>query len=585
MVSGGAGVSSWYSDNIVLENIHSSDNFDGILLYQSNNSEIIDSELNNNRESGLSVSYGDGNKIHHSIIDSSKANGIAVCSSNFSAYNNTLSNSFYSGIYSSNCATPNIHNNNFINNSGDDIGAANVTFAANNDYYSKNTSCVDADVDGFCDSPYQVSQNVTDSQPLRNPIDLQAHYIVSFGQYTEDGAIVIPEGGLVNNDAVTIKATVSSPIGGSLRLQAEVIDTSSQFTGNPTNASGSNETEIRIKEIKDGSYRWRVRVFDETNNKYSSWSEFGIANNTDFSVNYPLTFRAIKQAHSAFGAPYLGDGATWGGKGWDQNNGGYVSSTQIKDGYYYYDARYDAARWGEGLDCSGLSSWSYNRSYDPIKNRLYNAIHDENAQGQFSNSANTYAVSEAEKQPGDLLFLSKNGTNQKGHVGIYSGNLVPNVEVVESNISFGIGGSQLSDFKTYQGYIFNPNEDIRRVNPNPQIAAIIQATSTVDMVIANPEGIIISTKSEKKQKSDKVLKYSRDDKNKEVVYWDDEKNGKYKISIIPKDNVSLNKIFSLEIAIKGKKNVLLDNIPLNKIAKKGYTLYIENNKAVLAENQ
>ena len=63
---------------------------------------------------------------------------------------------------------------------------------------------------------------------------------------------------------------------------------------------------------------------------------------------------AAAQAEQLVGAPYLGDGDTWGGKGWDWKKNIFVEPLDIKGkGYWYYDARYkDNPTWSDkgGID-------------------------------------------------------------------------------------------------------------------------------------------------------------------------------------------------------------------------------------------
>jgi len=72
-----------------------------------------------------------------------------------------------------------------------------------------------------------------------------------------------------------------------------------------------------------------------------------------------LPDEAVKLAKEVTGAPYL-----WGGKGYDLIEGKFVSTYQIATtSYNYYNPTTGTLGFGKGLDCSGLSMWTYDRAY------------------------------------------------------------------------------------------------------------------------------------------------------------------------------------------------------------------------------
>ncbi len=165
-VSGRTGIVVSNTNGAKFSNINFSNNKYGLYLLYSHSNEIFSSKIDGD-DYGVWINYSDGNSIHNNIIN----NSINVDGSNTEIHHNTISNSPYAGIYLSSGYNNTIHSNNFISNAGDDVSSSDDNPAANNNYYSKNTNCTDTDVDGYCDSyPYQVSWNVSDGQPLKNPV-------------------------------------------------------------------------------------------------------------------------------------------------------------------------------------------------------------------------------------------------------------------------------------------------------------------------------------------------------------------------------------------------------------------------------
>jgi len=84
--------------------------------------------------------------------------------------------------------------------------------------------------------------------------------------------------------------------------------------------------------------------------------------NTDFLVD-SLGQEAAGLAQLVIHDSYLGDGDTWGGKGWDPQQARYVTPGEIGSGYHYWNNNVNmrGVKFGAGLDCSGLVEWAFNR--------------------------------------------------------------------------------------------------------------------------------------------------------------------------------------------------------------------------------
>ena len=145
-----------------------------------------------------------------------------------------------------------------------------------------------------------------------------------------------------------------------------------------------------------------------------------------------LGSRAANLAEQVIGAPYLGDGYNWGGKGWNWNpNGGwkwnegrFVEPNGIKSGYYYYHSVDGKVKFEKGLDCSGLVFWAYGKT---LGLDYYKATQEigEGANTQYNKFHNP-TITKDNLKPGDLLFFTS-------HVGMYVGD----DRVVHSNLNKG----------------------------------------------------------------------------------------------------------------------------------------------------
>ncbi|MDU5069549.1 NlpC/P60 family protein [Finegoldia magna] len=96
-----------------------------------------------------------------------------------------------------------------------------------------------------------------------------------------------------------------------------------------------------------------------------------------------------------------------------RSNEGGSGSTVAQAAYNYLGERYvwGSAQPGVGFDCSGLTSYLYNKVCGIS---LY--------RNSAAQSNNGYPVSKSNLKQGDLLFFSTNGSGSISHVGIYVGN-------------------------------------------------------------------------------------------------------------------------------------------------------------------
>lgn len=310
----------------------------------------------------------------------------------------------------------------------------------------------------------------------------------------------------------------------------------------------------------------------------SDWQEFGTVGDADFIVEMPLAFKAVELAKLVIGAPYLGDGKTWGGKGWDSSLSSYVEPNTIFRGYNYWDNSLKRVTFGSGLDCSGLVQWAYNRAFDSSKSLKQNAIRYDSADGQYINNSDPLTE---DMKPGDLLFLDKNSDGLKDHVAIYVGDngFFDIVEAFSPKLGVGIIGSKKVEFEGRVG--FTPIQDVRRMVIAPPLRGSLQAGSPINLAVTDPDGLtitattLIQTDEEYLREIPGELYYSQseigpDGRPEDLVYWPTQKIGNYVVKVTPQDGASATSTYSLTFRSGSATIQLAQDIPLNQIPSQGY---------------
>ncbi|MBI5079096.1 C40 family peptidase [Candidatus Wolfebacteria bacterium] len=417
------------------------------------------------------------------------------------------------------------------------------------------------------------------------------------GQYKSDGQTQISESGITTEDIAIFKANIVDPDGDDAKLEIELRKTdelnggfSNTVTASSSYVSSGATSTITVYGLSEGQYHWQVRAVDSQNNALQ-WQKFGTAGNADFEVKLPLSTKAANLAKLVIDGPYLGDGDTWGGKGWDSIQSVYVTQNEIFNGYNYWNnaTSVKAIQFGAGLDCSGLILWSYNRSFDPNKYFPQNAIRYENASGQYLHNSET--INENDLQAGDLLFMDKDNNGKADHVAMYVSNN-ENYNIVDAfSPGYGIISVTLSEFKIRPGFKnFIPN-GTRRVILSPSLGGQVKAGSPVDLVVTDPEGFTITpttaiqTDNEYLREIPGELYYAEgeigsDGRPKDIVYWPKQKIGDYIVKVLPETSVSPTETYSLEFISGDQATILAENIPLSQIPSEGYGVVVEENGSI-----
>jgi cell wall-associated NlpC family hydrolase len=268
----------------------------------------------------------------------------------------------------------------------------------------------------------------------------------------------------------------------------------------------------------------------------------------------------------------------WGGKGWDFNLGEFTSPERILSGYTYFNPDTGSEDTGIGVDCSGLITWAFNRSYNPTAGFNSNYIRYVNADGMYRGYQST-PVDETELRPGDTLSFDWDSNGQIDHVAMYVGDS-GGYDVV--NAADPIIGIERKSSDTYSKLSFF--KGFRRIHEADVVLAI-KTGSPVNLRIVDPDGnelaasTSISTDEEYIREIPGELYYleveqGHDGRPQDVVFSPKVKDGVYQIEVVPEPGADPSATYSLSVELNGVETIVVDNETIDMIPKNGFTLQL-----------
>lgn len=290
----------------------------------------------------------------------------------------------------------------------------------------------------------------------------------------------------------------------------------------------------------------------------------------------PIGTQAASLAKELLSSDYL-----YGGKGWDYLEKQFIPVSSVSGssilGKYNF-ATSTGVGFDDGVDCSGLVMWAYNRSFDPNKSRFNNFVKAEGADEQFNE--NTEPVNESQLTPGDVLFSDFDGNGFIDHVAMFVGESGGFDVVSAVNPLTGIVGRLKDNLKKPEAGFVSFKRVVSALPP----AVLIAANSPVDLTVTDPDGFTITAETivpsdlEILRQIPGELYYSEmeqgsDGRSIDHVYSYTAKTGDYLIKVLPEPDALSTEIFSLSFTVDlATTTVLAENIPISDIPDQSYII-------------
>jgi hypothetical protein len=352
-----------------------------------------------------------------------------------------------------------------------------------------------------------------------------------------------------------------------------------QTSGQTTSDGGTGKTTAEMKQ-KATFTNWDFdTIWDIVEGVSYPWLRV-------FGGEKTLPEKAAELAKQVIGAPYLGDGETWGGKGYDYCSRQFIEPDKVKiTGYCYWNNNTCVKKVTNechscaggncelgtdgaiGLDCSGLIYWSYNRAYFQ-SNQPGSAPRPfvyEGVSGQYSNYYINAPVSESDLHAGDLLFT-------EGHVMMYTGPFAyegKTYNVVHASYCRKQVVPATYDFATKK-VITEGCPDINITGYGRWRKQTVDAMYTkcpIDLVVTDPDGFTVSKDTPEIPGLLYFSVYDIDENGRpdEMVTIPKRKVGIYLITVIPESNALPTDTYSLEAIISGQTMILAQNVQIQNI--------------------
>ena len=302
----------------------------------------------------------------------------------------------------------------------------------------------------------------------------------------------------------------------------------------------------------------------------------------------------------------------WGGKGYYYGINRFTTSQEVlEQGYNYYNPILKKIDFGKGLDCSGLSFWSYNRTYSGGETITWDTcvkekkcpLYYEGADGQYT--GNTKRIKKDELRSGDLLFfdvcVTKTGKcdiskkvndNIVDHVAMYIGPFTYEGKEFNTIHASGFTGT------VTPAYYNSETEELLTIKPTGinqflkvydygrvaefKLAMEILGNSPVNLIVIDPDGQTVDitnsllTEDGYTQEVDGMYYMIRDVDGdgdlEDVVAVPERKLGNYLIQVVPEPDALPTDTYSLEVIANGQTIVLAEDVPISDIPRTPYII-------------
>ncbi len=360
---------------------------------------------------------------------------------------------------------------------------------------------------------------------------------------------------------------------------------------NPNICTNAYTISVPILTDKFDNFPWSCEDgwLPATDCSVSTPTPSGSGTPTPTSTAPPSTNQVISLAEDVLGAQYL-----WGGKGYDYASKKYTDSNTIKNiGYRFWNpfaGENGAMDVDTGLDCSGLSMWTYNRAQNGGDTISWTTcvinkncpIYYEGAHGQYS--YNTDEIMADELEPGDLIFFDtdNNGFMDIDHMGMYIGGAGDNVihaSGYTNSVTYAHLDTTNNVLTTTKGPGQTQNLDVTAYGRPKQPIIELEVTmhSPVHFIIEDPDGYTASRERQWEGPMEYIIRDIDDDGiENDVAVTGHRKLGEYKIYVFANEDASPNDTYTLTARafINGSwmPITLAENVPVSEIPNDPYII-------------
>ncbi|MEL6803254.1 MAG: NlpC/P60 family protein, partial [Bacteroidota bacterium] len=460
--------------------------------------------------------------------------------------------------------------------------------------------CSDTESDGFCDTAYQhIAILPADEYPRLTPYDVtEVTPQCDDGlDNDDDGFIDYPDdpGCLSADDILEINAVVTPAPTCVITASPSTITVgeSTTVTWSSENADSASITGgLDLVQPEGSETTSPTETIMYTMNVTGPGGDGSCSTTVVVQVEeISLGEQAAQNAIELANLVSLSEGYLFGAKGWNYEQGRFVSPSEVATGYRWNNIFTNQVETGIGLDCSGLVMWAYNYANDPSLRPEENFIKESFSAFQ-ARSPQSVSVSVEELQPGDLLFYDFGEASQYevDHVAMYVGDQGSYAVVNATDEDNGIQTFPLAVMTGLDDFLFT------RRPVDAQLGMLVQASSPVDIVLTDQDGLRVSSEIMEVTQSEYVqslgdwtyaeITEGHDGLPADTIYSLQQKPGEYLIEVIPHADASPDDTYSLRFVSGDEEVLLASEEPLDTIPEVGFALTVtDEGEIVMTESE